>query len=108
MNVNEIIKLRRNELKMNQKELAHACGVTVATISRWESGDIKSMKRQNVAALSRALGISPAVLMEWEKYDSEAAERKRLSQELADLSNHADLKHLQLVVDMLKRLEEET
>ena len=39
MKANEVIKIRRNELGMTQKDLAERVGVTEATVSRWESGE---------------------------------------------------------------------
>lgn len=44
-------------------EVAKAVGVSEATVSRWESGDIENMKRNKIAALSSVLRISPIVLM---------------------------------------------
>ena len=69
MKANEVIKLKRKEKDMTLRELAEKVGVSEATVSRWESGDIRSMKRKNIEALSKILGISPAILMEWEEYE---------------------------------------
>jgi transcriptional regulator with XRE-family HTH domain len=105
MKANEVIKIRRNEMGMTQKDLAERVGVTEATVSRWESGDIKSMKRSNIAALSSVLNVPPAVLMDWESYDAEVAERKRLTDDFVTLSNVAKLEHLRIALDLLRRLE---
>lgn len=59
MKANEIIKARRTDLGMTQKELAVKVGVTEATVSRWESGDIKNMRRDKIATLARVL-VEPA------------------------------------------------
>ena len=74
MKANEIIKARRTDLGMTQKELAVKVGVTEATVSRWESGDIKNMRRDKIATLARVLDIPPAVLMDWESFDEEMIE----------------------------------
>ena len=105
MKANEVMRVRRLELGLTQKEIADRVGVTEATVSRWESGDIKNMKRNKIAALARALDISPAVLMDWEEYDVEAAERRKLAKELSELANVADVEHLHIALDLLKRLE---
>jgi transcriptional regulator with XRE-family HTH domain len=104
MKANEIIKARRTDLGMTQKELAVKVGVTEATVSRWESGDIKNMRRDKIATLARVLDIPPAVLMDWESFDEEMIERRKLAKELSDLANVAELDHLRLAADMLRRL----
>ena len=105
MKANEVIKMRRLDLGLTQKEIADRCGVTEATVSRWESGDIKNMRRDNIAILAHVLDVPPSVLMDWEEYDAEMMERKKLARELCDLANVADLKHLQIAYDLLKKLE---
>lgn len=106
MKANEVIKLRRKELGLTMREVANMVGVSEATVSRWESGDIRNMRRDKIAALARALDVSPAVLMDWEEYDAELAERKKLTRELTDLANVAELEHLRIVVELLRRLTE--
>lgn len=108
MKANDVMKVRRLELGLTQKEVADRCGVTEATVSRWESGDIKNMRRDKIAALARALDISPAVLMDWEEYDVEQMERKKLIKELSDIANVAELENIRIALDLLKRLEGKT
>lgn len=63
MEIKEIIKLRRKELRLNMADVAKACGVSEATVSRWESGNIDDMKRSRIAALAKILEISPSVIV---------------------------------------------
>ena len=63
MDVRDIIKSRRLELKLSQLDVARACGVSEATVSRWESGDIGDMKRSRIASLSKILKLSPSVIV---------------------------------------------
>lgn len=65
VNIGKIIHDRRIELGLTMKELADKCDVSEATISRYESGNIKNMRRDVVAALAKALDISPKILMGW-------------------------------------------
>lgn len=44
-------------------EVAKKVGVSEATISRWESGDINNMRRDKIALLAKALEISPLSLV---------------------------------------------
>ena len=54
MKANEVMRVRRLELGLTQREIADRVGVTEATVSRWESGDIRNMRRDKIAALARA------------------------------------------------------
>lgn len=106
MKANEVMKLRRQELGLTQKEVAARVGVTEATVSRWESGDIKNMRRDKIAAMARVLDIPPAVLMDWETFDAEEAERRRIVKEFTDYLNVASFENIKITLDLLKRLEE--
>ena len=70
MGVRSVIKNRRLELQLTMKEVAEKVGVSEATVSRWESGDIENMRRDKIAALAKALQITPAVLMGWDELPS--------------------------------------
>lgn len=58
-----VIRDRRLELGLTMKEVANAVGVSEATVSRWESGDIADMKRSRIFSLSKVLQISPLVIL---------------------------------------------
>lgn len=105
MKANEVIKMRRKELGLTMKEVANAVGVSEGTVSRWESGDIRNMRRDKIAILARVLNVPPAVLMDWEEYDAELVERRKLAKELLDLANVAKLENLRIAIDLIKRLE---
>lgn len=118
-NVKEVIKQRRQELGLTMKEVADAVGVSEATVSRWESGDIENMRRDKISKLAEALHISPAVLMGWEEdepntvtyyIDPEATE---IAQEvhdrpelkiLFDASRKVSAEDLRFVVEMIDRM----
>ena len=55
--IGELIKQRREELNITQKKLAGLLGVTHSTVSRWEGGQIKDIKRAQVYLLSKYLYI---------------------------------------------------
>ena len=58
-----IIKEKRKEKGMSMKQLSKLVGVSESTVSRWESGEIKDMRKDNTVLLANALGISPLKLM---------------------------------------------
>lgn len=66
MEIKDILKNRRLELGLTLKDIADQVGVTVPTISRWESGDIANMKRDKIVSYAKALNVSPTVIMGWE------------------------------------------
>lgn len=66
MEVKNIIRNRRIELGMTMKEVAKAVGVSEATISRWESGDIENMRRDKIASLAKTLKLKPEIIMGWD------------------------------------------
>lgn len=105
MKVSEIIRNRRIELGMTQQDVADAIGITKATVSRWETGNIKSMNRDNIEKLSRLFDIPPSVLLDWEGYDEERIRRNQLISELTTLATVAKIDHVEIVLDLLKRLE---
>lgn len=105
MKANELIRMKRKEMGMTMKEVADRIGVSEATVSRWESGSVGSMKRQNVAALARLFDVSPAVLMDWDEYEEENANRKKLIKELSDLADVSSNENLEVVLALLHRLE---
>lgn len=63
MESKDFLKTRRLELKLSQLDVAKMVGVSEATISRWESGNIANMKRDRIYKLSKALQIDPSLLI---------------------------------------------
>ena len=61
--LNDILKIRRAELNLTQKEVADYVGVSEATLSRWESGEIKNLKRNRIAALAKILKLPPSTIV---------------------------------------------
>lgn len=74
MNVKDIIREKRIELGMTMKEVADKVGVSEATISRWESGEIANMRRGAIFSLAKTLNISPNEIMGWKDTPLIAAE----------------------------------
>lgn len=58
-----ILKERRQQLGLTMLQVAQAVGVSEATVSRWESGDIANMRRDKIAKLANALQLRPSVVM---------------------------------------------
>jgi len=58
MELAEKITLLRKKRRMNQKQLAEASGLTQATISRIESGDVTELRTHTFKRLAEALGVT--------------------------------------------------
>lgn len=64
MNIGKKLKDRRKELDLTMLQVAKKTGVSEATISRWESGDIANMRRDKIVSLAKALQVSPSFIMD--------------------------------------------
>jgi transcriptional regulator with XRE-family HTH domain len=58
MNIGTKVRVKREEKGYTQSELAKRTGLTQATISRLESGEVRQLKSEAVKSLARALGVS--------------------------------------------------
>lgn len=57
------IKSRRIELGLTLEDVAQAVGVGRSTVRKWETGMIKNMGRDKIAALAKVLQISTVELV---------------------------------------------
>jgi transcriptional regulator with XRE-family HTH domain len=64
MSLAEKVKQRREKLGMNQKQLADTSGITQATISRIESGQVKELKSEALKRLAAALRVTVDFLVD--------------------------------------------
>ena len=67
-NIGLLIKETRNDKHLTQEDLAKKIGINASTLSRWETGDIKNMRRKHIAKLSEVLNIPIETLMGWDSY----------------------------------------
>lgn len=61
-----VLKQRRKELGLTLAQIADLMGVAEATVQRWESGNIKTIRHDKISKLADVLNVSPASLMGWE------------------------------------------
>ena len=66
MEFNEKIKRLREDLGLTLEQVGNAVGVGKSTVRKWETGDIKNMRRDKIAKLAEALHTTPGYLMGWE------------------------------------------
>lgn len=68
MELQDVIRIRRKELGLSLEQIAQSCGVGKSIVAKWERGDVKNIRRDNLAALADVLRVSPLVLMEREEF----------------------------------------
>lgn len=114
MSLSEIIKRRRKELGYTLKDIADAMGVSEATVQRYESGNIKSLRHKNLSKLSEVLHVSPAQLMGWENDEPSATEsetedfKKYIESKLGRAITENDLRDFDIALDIVaERLKKE-
>lgn len=59
-NMGNLVRDLRRRLSMTQEELAHALGITVGTVNRWENGRFRPSKlaRATIAEFARRHGVT--------------------------------------------------
>ncbi len=62
MELNELIKQRRKELKKTQQDIAAECNISFQSVGKWERGDSQP-GADKLPALSRALQVSVSMLV---------------------------------------------
>ena len=63
MELKDILRIKRTEHKLTLEEIGNAVGVSKATVKRWESGEIKNLRRDKIAKLAKILDVSPSLLI---------------------------------------------
>lgn len=63
MTISDLIRDQRDRLDLTLEDIGRVCGVSRATVSRWESGEIKKINRKHMEELAGILQIDPVLLM---------------------------------------------
>ena len=67
MDIAKNIRQRRLELGLTLQEVADALGLSISTVSRYESGDIKHMGIDKLEDYAAVLRATPFQLLGWEE-----------------------------------------
>lgn len=71
--LSRILRTRRQELGLTLAQIAEKMGVAEATVQRWESGTIRSIRYDKITKLADILHVAPAELMGWRNSDEKLA-----------------------------------
>ncbi len=103
---------RRRELGLTLDDVAKFVGVTKSTVKKWESGNIKNMKRDKIMLLSKILEVSPLAFIVAEECSrpetkSAASENeiffRKNSQLVSESFSPEDFEFLMKTIEILKR-----
>lgn len=61
--IGQILRKRRLELRLSMKQVAIACGVSEATVSRWETGETDKIQRGSIYLLSKTLHLPIEIIV---------------------------------------------
>lgn len=78
--LSETLSRRRKEMGLTLLQIAEAMGVSEATVQRWESGNIKTLRYAKIGRLADILQVTPAALMGWENPDTPTGKREPTAQ----------------------------
>lgn len=104
MKIHEKIKQRRLELGFTLEKVADYVGVSKATVSRWESGEIENMRRDRISKLAEILKVRPNFIMGIDEEEHE--EKKPFDPYFVDTSmlTEAELAEFNKVTGVNKQL----
>lgn len=66
MEFKDLLRTQRLRIGKTMEQIGAEVGVSKATVQRWESGEIKNVRRDKIAKLAKALDTTPAYLMGWD------------------------------------------
>lgn len=101
------LKTRRKELNLTLKEVAERVGVSTATVSRWETGNIANMRKDKITALSNVLKVDSDFILGnfQENKELTSYSTKTFEEFLSDLNYESDL-NMSLILN--KDVDEKT
>lgn len=102
--IGKTLRERRSELSLTQRQVAIFVGVTEATVSRWESGDIDNMRRDKIARLAEALRVSPLLIMGDENFSRMHLPPTAEELNLIDVWRTLEINDKDFVMLLMKRL----
>lgn len=98
----DTIHLLRLEHNMTMEELAQKVGVTKATISRWESGEIQCVRSDKVKKLASVFGMTADELLSDKIINAKPVEAKLAPERERSLAIIGQM--LKNILDMLEML----
>lgn len=86
-NLSSVLKRKRKELGLTLAQVADMMGVSEATVQRWESGNIKSVRYDKINKLAQVLKVEPSEIMGWNTSKQEDDKLDKFGADIIDLSH---------------------
>lgn len=101
------IKLKREELNIQQTDFAKRVNISKQTLYKYENDIVTNIPYDKVVEMARALGVTPAYIFGWDEPGTEtrlleAYINNAQTQEFIDLYQNADPEIQQAVLTLLK------
>ena len=94
MDIGDRIKARRKALGLSAETVAEKIGVSAATVYRYESNDIESMRADKLLPIARVLMTTPGYLMGWRDAPTDLSPSETELIEIFRSSNEAGREYL--------------
>ena len=85
MTTGQRMKNRRIELGITVQDIAKSLNISVATVYRYEKGDIEKVPGKILEPLAKILQTTPAYLMGWESSTTSSPKKVDSSEELVNI-----------------------
>lgn len=96
MKIGDRIRMRREQLKMSQEELAFKLGYKSRSSINKIENDASGLPQSKIVSIAKALETTPAYLMGWEETESDA------KQKLLKLWDSASESQQQRILDIME------
>ena len=110
MELGEYIKQLRLAKGLTLEQVGDSVGVGKSTVRKWETGDIRNMKRDKIVKLAKVLGISPDAMLSFgESEETPPAPAEAVSdpteQEVLEAFRQLSPEQQQLVLSLLETMK---
>lgn len=96
MELKDFIRTRRLALHKTLEDIAIVTGVSRATVLRWETGAIRSLRQDKLNKLAKALEVTPTMLLQAGEPSSElqTEDEMEMAEYLEYLKNRSEMRML--------------
>lgn len=104
--VSKRIKELRKSNHLTVEKLAEKIGVSKSTISKWENGQIKNLKQDNIKKLAETFNVSPTYIMAYGHENKKTNEENERQEKFKELYMQLTDEKKSLVDNMIIALSE--
>lgn len=102
MTLSEKIHYLRTKNNMTLEEVGNLVGVGKSTVRKWETGEIKNMRRDKIAKLAIALKTTPDYLLGWDSQKSSSQIKQELIEYVENIDDDEELLKILTVLKTIR------